>query len=373
MGRFSAFLVQVAVGLQWVQSAHAGASSAHVFNIPAPVQPGNSTANYVFSSSSGGIDGPKVAPITNSTFQWWYFDVVSTEPGDHSYFVGVFYTTAPPAFPLLSASDLVTPIHLSGAYSNGTLWSASTMANGATISVKGDTVSGVWNDSGMSWSASSASQYLITIDAPTLGITGTITFNGIAPAHLPCGAPTNGATMLQFPQLGWTNAIPDADAVVDFQVNGESVVFKGSGYHDQNWSNVPLVTHVQSWYWGHGRVGPYSIVWFDGLDLNGTEHVSAYVAQDNKISFASCTLGSIQVRPIPDAYPPVVSTPNPTGYTIDIPDACDGGLKFEVGNLTLLGSPSDLYARFSGSLSTGKHQGVAFLEQFKLTATAPPA
>jgi hypothetical protein len=41
-----------------------------------------------------------------------------------------------------------------------------------------------------------------------------------------------GETMALMPQLGWSNAIPDAEAEVDFMVNGTRVKFNGVGYHD---------------------------------------------------------------------------------------------------------------------------------------------
>ena len=34
------------------------------------------------------------------------------------------------------------------------------------------------------------------------------------------------------PHVGWANAIPDATAYVELDVNGTSVKFSGRGYHD---------------------------------------------------------------------------------------------------------------------------------------------
>ncbi|KAF8123814.1 hypothetical protein K438DRAFT_2003179 [Mycena galopus ATCC 62051] len=49
-----------------------------VYNIPSTIQNGTSTA--VFTSAASGFDAPKVQPINGSVFDWWYFDVVSTDP-----------------------------------------------------------------------------------------------------------------------------------------------------------------------------------------------------------------------------------------------------------------------------------------------------
>lgn len=58
----------------------------------------------------------------------------------------------------------------------------------------------------------------------------------IALAHYPCG-PASDPSGLSFelaPGLGWANAVPDADAAVNLNVNGEAIMFTGgSGYHDK--------------------------------------------------------------------------------------------------------------------------------------------
>lgn len=54
---------------------------------------------------------------------------------------------------------------------------------------------------------------------------------------------------------------------------------------------------VSSWYWGHARVGPYSVVWFDAWDANVNEYASGYVVKDGKVLQGSCGEGGVQVRP----------------------------------------------------------------------------
>jgi hypothetical protein len=38
--------------------------------------------------------------------------------------------------------------------------------------------------------------------------------------------------MMVAPNIGWSNAIPDAVGDVDFHVNGEKYAFQGNAYHD---------------------------------------------------------------------------------------------------------------------------------------------
>ena len=64
--------------------------------------------------------------------------------------------------------------------------------------------------------------------------------------------------------------------------------------HPQNWGDQPFVDNVESWLWGHGRLGPYSIVWFDLVHPNGTQYLSAYASQSGTIVSSQCD--GIQVR-----------------------------------------------------------------------------
>ncbi|KAF7323312.1 hypothetical protein HMN09_00112000 [Mycena chlorophos] len=364
----SSFLLRSAIALLFY---FGGSAEAHKYNIPAKVQPGTAIADLVYSSSLG-LDALKISSVTNTSWDWWYFDVVSLNPDDRSSFTVVFYAASYNALPtFLPASDAATWVQIIGSYPNGTLWGSTDTidTNGATVTIGQDFTEGVWADSGFSWTGSS-SEYLISIDSPALGVKGTMSLNAIAPSHLPCGEVTNDGTMLLGGQVGWVNIIPDAVAVVDLVVGGEPFKFSGSGYHDKNWAGVPFATDVQSWYWGHARFGPYSIVWFDMLDLNGTEHVSAYVARDDKIELASCVPNAIKVRPVPDVYPPTLSTPDPTGYQISIESAPK--MNVTIGSLVRLVADIPSYGRFSGNVTAvvegGKvYHGTGLMEQFKLT------
>lgn len=63
--------------------------------------------------------------------------------------------------------------------------------------------------------------------------------NGIffqtSPAHFPCAPITapSGQPLHLGPSFGWANALPDANAQVDFVINGTKVTFSGVGYHDK--------------------------------------------------------------------------------------------------------------------------------------------
>jgi hypothetical protein len=118
------------------------------------------------------------------------------------------------------------------------------------------------------------------------------------------------------PHLFWSNAIPDANVVVDLTVNGTSLKFTdGVGYHDKNWGDASISKVGSSWSWGHARFGPYSVVWFDALDKAGAEHVAGYATHEGRVIQSSCVDHAVVVRPwgFNSTYPPKVMSGLPQG------------------------------------------------------------
>ncbi|KAJ7609990.1 hypothetical protein DFH06DRAFT_1374747 [Mycena polygramma] len=334
------------------------AAASKIYHIPSAF--GNAPSHAQFTSDFTGLDAPKVHPMNDSAFDWWYFDVVSTDPASLASAVIVFYAATPTAVPGQAPNSTLS-VNVWLTFPNGTQFFAQPEADGATVTVEGDSSSGDWHGSGFAWRyAPQSGSYEILVDAPDIQMKGRIDFQPRAPAHYPCGPVQGGQNLEVGPHMGWANAIPDAASTVDLIVNGTKLSFSGAGYHDKNWSDLPLVTNLASWYWGHGRIGPYSIVWFDFLALNGTEFVSAYASKDNSILAASCQPGSIRVRPTGknSTYPPHISTGPPSGYNITL----------DMGREGLL----ELNGRVTGVLKAAgrvveEMAGVALFEQFALT------
>ncbi|KAJ7222416.1 hypothetical protein GGX14DRAFT_428695 [Mycena pura] len=349
------------------------------FNIPSVAQ--NGTSNVQFTSSAPGLDAPKVNPVNGSTYDWWYFDVVDANPASKASVVAAFFASSHEAFALLDdEASLVTVGYVWMNFENGTMVSFHQIANGATIVLEGDSSNGVWHESGMQWTMDpTAKNVVITFDIPG-NLAGTVTLQSTAPGHYPCGPVEGGQTMQVMPHVGWANLIPDGNASVDLLVKKTPLKFRGVGYHDKNWGDKPFTASVSTWYWGHGRVGPYSIVWFDVFDPTGQESVSAYVSKNDAIIVASCKPGSIKVRPMGNAsFPPFVGAAFPEGYHMVIDMADEGTLTVNATiNAPNIGA-NPVYFRGTAHLSAvvtpkkGKattETGVALLEQFEL---APPA
>lgn len=130
-------------------------------------------------------------------------------------------------------------------------------------------------------------------------------------------------------------------------------------YNSKNWSDRPFMESVQSWYWGHGRLGPYSLVWFSYLALNdptNTTYVSSYVAKDGQAIVSSCNTSLLAVRPVGSAgttggrYPPHVGDV-PEGFRLQFNLGTEGLLKVNVSAGTVVAGDGDYYMRWTGNMT----------------------
>ncbi|KAJ7614743.1 hypothetical protein DFH06DRAFT_1286249 [Mycena polygramma] len=339
------------------------AAASKIYHIPSAFS--NARSHAQFTSGLTGLDAPKVHPMNDSAFDWWYFDVVSTDPASFASAVVVFYAATPTAVPGQAPNSTLS-VNVWLTFPNGTQIFAQPQANAATVMAEGDFSSGDWHGSGLAWRyAPKSGSYEILVDAPDIQMKGRINFQPVR-------------NMEVGPHIGWANAVPDAASTVDLIVNGTKLSFSGAGYHDKNWSDLPLVSNLASWYWGHGRIGPYSIVWFDFLALNGTEYVSAYASKDNLILASSCEPGSIRVRPTGknSTYPPHISTGPPSGYNITLDLGREGFLELNVSVEAQIATIAPVYIRSKGRVSgvlkaagrvVEEMAGVGLFEQFALT------
>ncbi|KAJ7636107.1 hypothetical protein DFH06DRAFT_1284258 [Mycena polygramma] len=348
---------------------NACASARTVYNLPSAVSNGTSQAD--FTSSSAGLNAPKIHPVNGSAYDLWYFDVVSTDPTSHASVVVVFFDTAPEAFPFVGSSNTTLLVSLAVSFPNGTLSSigvTSVPSDSATVTEEGNGSDGTWHGSGFSWKYDVVSgAYDIFIDSPSLDR---------GQPRYPCGPAVAGENMEIVPNAGYSNGLPDAVSTVDLLVGGTRLAFVGAGYQDQGWGPQPFAASVGSWYWGHGRVGPYSVVWFDILAVNGMEYVSAYAAKDEIVLVNSCYLGSIRVRPTGEnaTYPPHSGTEKPSAYRITMDLGAEGVLDMNVSVVAPLISVP-VYARSVGHItgsitpageSGATMSGIALLEEFAL-------
>lgn len=118
---------------------------------------------------------------------------------------------------------------------------------------------------------------------------------------------------------------------------------------------------VRSWYWGHGRVGPYSIVWFSYLALNdpsSTSAVSSYVAKDGQVLVSGCASSGLTVCPYGNdsagstgsRYPPHVGDV-PAGFRLEFDLGSDEWLVVNVTAGEVVAGDGQYYMRWTGGLA----------------------
>ncbi|KAL2836924.1 hypothetical protein BJY01DRAFT_251717 [Aspergillus pseudoustus] len=324
-------------------------------------------------SGADGFDGVKVHPINRTTYDWWYFDLVQElDAGvgnQASMSITIRNSGQNGALPNNFTTDNF--INLDMTWPNGSAHSWVLMAKDAVITTPegADGTSGVWLSSGVSFvGAPDLSRYEVYINAPEQGIVGSLFIESQAPAHYPCSPAGAGQDMRVAPGSGWINPIPDGHTEAQFHIFGEEFQIQGRGYHDHNFGDRPLMSTLETYYWGRGRVGPYSIVWIDILTPGGDNHLSAYVSRDGEILVASCEAGSIRARPYGAnaTYPPLFTSGAPTGFEVDF-ETPEGllSLRTETVYLTYEGLPFRQWSGFLTGTLDGEEipRGVAIWQQ----------
>ncbi|KAJ3551131.1 hypothetical protein NM688_g4907 [Phlebia brevispora] len=352
---------------------HAVLAQTSIEVIPGVPFSGPSVVQY--ASQSSLFDAPKVQRLNDTTWDWWYFDAVSPD-FDYSIVVVFFTATSESLWPgttdVGSADYMVVTLTLP----DGTTLEAGVVGKEVTVVTVENGSSGIVGNTSSGWVGTpDMKTYTISIDAPEFATTGTIVFTSTAPAHFPCSSDISSAgqrlNLGPTPIFGWLNAMPDADAFVDLDINGTSLSFTGIGYHDKNWGSQPLHTSVNSWYWGHARLGPFSFVWFDFVAPDGTELVSTYLSRDNKVISSTCD--GATVRPVGDGavFPPtpVSSMSEPQGFNITAEVEGEGTLIMQITHKKVLSATPGTTWRWIGQASGGFGNGTtwdgpALYEQF---------
>ncbi|KAJ3551129.1 hypothetical protein NM688_g4909 [Phlebia brevispora] len=307
----------------------------------------------------GNATAGPISPLNDTVFDWWYWDAVSDDLNASA--VLTVFTAEP--------SGLWAGIPVTGSatwfggmftFPNGTPWEVFLPANKLTVITVDDGSSGLFDGINAAWvGLPDMSTYVLTVDEPDAGIQGTFTLRSTAPAHLPCSADVDvsGQSFAISPDFGWANAVPDADSLVNFTLGGTKLQFSGPGYHDKNWGCKPTNVTVKSWYWGHARVGPYSIVWFTVIAPDGSEYVSNYAAKGGEVVTASC--GGLTVRPTGAnaTYPPTPTSPAPEGFHIEQDIEGEGTLVVDVQNIRLITYVPDTAYRWFGNVTGGFGNG----------------
>ncbi|KAH8816958.1 hypothetical protein F5884DRAFT_748434 [Xylogone sp. PMI_703] len=258
-------------------------------------------------------DSPKVHPYPNaSSYDGTYWDVVSTSSANESFALTAFLGLSS-GFPF-GDPDLLIGGLIGGTFANGTastdILSADASANVTVVSL-GDSTFGDFGAEGVWWESTlSNGKYVVHLDIPSYEISGKVTLSTLS--------------------------------------------FTGIGFEDRLFGDTPLLDSLATWYWGHARFGPFSIVWLDALSVDGTES------------------SALKVRPFGgnSAYPPTETFSNPEGFSI-VYDLGDHGILEAKVTIGLQQVNTTTYARYTGPISGrmqgGKtYSGKAFFEQYRI-------
>lgn len=161
------------------------------YSIPSTLQNASSQARFTIPSTNQTIDketlllldSPAVTNITDSAFDWWYFDVVSDTNANESIVV-TFFSASHLAFPFLDPTDTVLIAYLWATFANGTIFTKYMPASIATVTGGKNAErfsEGIWAETGFSWRAldEQLTRYEVTIAAEEMHVQGKFTISAV--------------------------------------------------------------------------------------------------------------------------------------------------------------------------------------------------
>jgi len=350
---------------------------------------GKTSAEFV--SDQLNFEAPHLSAVNGTSFQWWWFDVLTTSTNVSALNI-IFFSAADEAFPLTQQPDNILSVWMSGFDAKGTQFAYSIPVTNASVAWgkqggldigQGVRGSFIGPDVNATFSAPDGlGSFDVAIDSPAYGVHADLHFTNTAIPHYACGTARAGEQLRVMPHIGWANAMPSASVTGTFSIgNGtEAVHFTNAlGYHDMNWSNRPIFESIDSWYWGHAKMGPYTLAWFDGIDFSGKEHVNGFVSVDGDEHGAimlSCKVGDVIVRPQGQGaqYPPDSQHADFTSLHIELQTE-DGLLVADVvpmgDNLIVPGLYQLNFGSIKGGLEGGEvYEGIAEFEEFTVLGYA---
>ncbi len=60
--------------------------------------------------------------------------------------------------------------------------------------------------------------------------------------------------------FAWMPSVPEGKMEATVTIDGETIHFTGTGYHDHNWGNIGMFWIMHHWYWGRAKIGDYQVI-----------------------------------------------------------------------------------------------------------------
>ncbi|KAJ7480409.1 hypothetical protein B0H11DRAFT_2157889 [Mycena galericulata] len=328
------------------------------------------SASHVLRRDTTPFDGQYLdANSSNEVVEWWWGHAIADPVGDNppAAFQYLFYQGYPFALGPSSSADPEFYIVINGFFPNGTQFASSIPATAGTVTAVG---------AGGFKGSPDLSTFTITLDALEYGFKGTVKLTSNAPHHFGCNTTTNPyfasvvpidailseAETVLFTQLGWATIIPGAVSQVDMTINDAPLRFTGQGYHDSNWSPVPLNAAVSSWFFGTAQVGDYDLSYISVTPADSTNILNTGYLSCNGVTLQNqCSLEGSKatdhsiITPYGLEHDAVAGVDVPTGYIIQYILA--NGVQFEFNLSSIAGAQNpdqNVYHRWVGRATGGK-------------------
>lgn len=145
-----------------------------------PGKPSTKQSFAQFTSQATLFDGPKVKPINDTTADWWYFDVVSSDL-NYTLVLTFFAATRDSLWP--ETAELNSTIYMLFVLTlpDGTILGANTVGEDLAVVTVENGSSGVVGGTSNSWVGSpDMSEYNVFVDVPDLAVSGNISFRSVS-------------------------------------------------------------------------------------------------------------------------------------------------------------------------------------------------
>lgn len=83
--------------------------------------------------------------------------------------------------------------------------------------------------------------------------------------------------------FAWLPSVPEGRMEATVTVDGKTMTFTGTGYHDHNWGNIGMFWVMHHWYWGRAKVGEYQVIssYITAHKPYGHEHFPIFLLSKN--------------------------------------------------------------------------------------------
>ena len=85
--------------------------------------------------------------------------------------------------------------------------------------------------------------------------------------------------------FAWMPSVPEGKMEATVIIDGETMHFTGTGYHDHNWGNIGMFWIMHHWYWGRAKIGDYQVIssYITAHKPYGYEHFPIFLISKNGV------------------------------------------------------------------------------------------